>query len=133
MRVTPWLGRELNAPARATYPAPANHGCRSPKNSGEAPQSEPHRAFCPEKTRAASNRRRMCHYRHCPGEIMRLLTLLILRLMAVVLLCLTVAIGALVLEAHSSIESDVAATGARVNSHLQSLYWQHLVWRDGMT
>jgi signal transduction histidine kinase len=64
---------------------------------------------------------------------MRLLTLLILRLMAVVLLCLTVAIGALVLEAHSSIESDVAATGARVNSHLQSLYWQHLVWRDGMT
>lgn len=63
---------------------------------------------------------------------MRILTLLILRLMAVVLLCLTVAIGALVLEAHSSIEADVAATGARVNGHLQSLYWQHLLWRDGM-
>ena len=63
---------------------------------------------------------------------MRLLTLLILRLMAVVLLCLTVAIGCLVFEAHRSIEADVAATGTRVNQHLQSLYWQHLLWRDGM-
>jgi two-component system sensor histidine kinase UhpB len=53
---------------------------------------------------------------------MRLLTLLILRLMAVVLLCLMVAIGALVFEAHHSIEADVAATGSRVNQHLQSLY-----------
>jgi signal transduction histidine kinase len=52
--------------------------------------------------------------------------------MGVVLLCLTVAIGALVLEAHNSIEGDVAATGARVNKHLQSLYWTHLMWRDGM-
>jgi two-component system, NarL family, sensor histidine kinase UhpB len=63
---------------------------------------------------------------------MRLLILLILRLMAVVLLCLTVAIGCLVIEAHRSIEVDVAATGTRVNQHLQSLYWQHLLWRDGM-
>ncbi len=63
---------------------------------------------------------------------MRLLTLLILRLMAVVLLCLTVAIGCLVYDAHRSIEADVAATGARVNQHLQAIYWPHLLWRDGM-
>lgn len=63
---------------------------------------------------------------------MRLLTLLVLRLMAVVLLCLTVAIGCLTFDAHRSIESDVAATAGRVNQHLKSLYWQHLMWRDGM-
>lgn len=63
---------------------------------------------------------------------MRLLTLLVLRLMAVVLLCLTVAIGCLIIDAHRSIESDVSATGARVTGHLQGLYWQHLLWRDGM-
>jgi two-component system, NarL family, sensor histidine kinase UhpB len=63
---------------------------------------------------------------------MRLLTLLILRIMAVVLLCLAVAIGCLTFDAHRSIENDVAATAARVNNHLQGIYWQHLVWRDGM-
>lgn len=63
---------------------------------------------------------------------MRLLTLLVMRLMAVVLLCLTVAIGCLIFDAHRSIESDVSATSARVNQHLQGLYWQHLLWRNGM-
>lgn len=63
---------------------------------------------------------------------MRLLTLLVLRLMAVVLVCLVVAIGCLIADAHRSIESDVAATGKRVNQHLQGLYWQHLIWRNGM-
>jgi len=63
---------------------------------------------------------------------MRLLTLLVLRLMAVVRLCLTVVIGCLVFGTHRSIESDVSATGSRVNQHLQGLYWQHLLWRDGM-
>lgn len=62
---------------------------------------------------------------------MRLLTLLVLRIMAVVLLCLTVAIACLIFDAHRSIESDVSATGARVNQHLQGLYWQRLLWRDG--
>lgn len=63
---------------------------------------------------------------------MRLLTLLVLRLMGVVLLCLLFAIGALVFDTHRSIEQDVSATGSRVNTHLQSLYWQHLLWRNGM-
>jgi two-component system, NarL family, sensor histidine kinase UhpB len=62
---------------------------------------------------------------------MRLLTLLIIRLMAVVLLCLAAAIGCLVWDAHRSIESDVASTAARVNQRLQGLYWQQLLWRNG--
>jgi len=63
---------------------------------------------------------------------MRLLTLLVMRLMVVVLLCLTAAIGCLVWDAHRSIETDVASTAARVNQRLQNLYWQHLMWRNGM-
>lgn len=63
---------------------------------------------------------------------MRLLTLLVLRLMAVVLLCLLLAIGWLIFDAHRAIESDVSATSVRVNTHLQGLYWQRLLWRDGM-
>jgi signal transduction histidine kinase len=38
----------------------------------------------------------------------------------------------LIIDAHRSIESDVAATSLRVNQHLQGLYWQRLLWRDGM-
>lgn len=63
---------------------------------------------------------------------MRLLTLLVIRLMAVVLLCLAATIGCLVWDAHRSIEADVASTATRVNQRLQALYWQHLLWRDGM-
>ncbi|MBR2536955.1 MAG: sensor histidine kinase [Hyphomicrobium sp.] len=62
---------------------------------------------------------------------MRLLALLIIRLMAVVLACLAVAIGCLVLETHRSIEADVAGTSLRISQRLQALYWQRLLWRDG--
>ncbi|MFT3730670.1 MAG: histidine kinase [Hyphomicrobium sp.] len=62
---------------------------------------------------------------------MRLLTLLLIRLMAVVLLCLAAAIGCLVWDAHRSIESDVTSTASRVNARLQALYWQQLLWRNG--
>jgi len=64
---------------------------------------------------------------------MRLLTLLVLRLMMAVLLCLTVAIACLVWEAHRSIEADVSATATRVDQRLQALYWQHLMWRNGIS
>ena len=63
---------------------------------------------------------------------MRLLTLLVIRLMAVVLLCLTVATGCLIFDAHRAIENDVGATASRVNQHLQGLYWQHLLFRNGL-
>lgn len=64
---------------------------------------------------------------------MRLLTLLIIRLMAAVLLCLSVAIACLVWDAHRSIEADVAATATRVNQRLQALYWQHMLWHNGIS
>jgi signal transduction histidine kinase len=63
---------------------------------------------------------------------MRLLTLLLIRLMVVVVLCLAVAIGCLVWDAHRSIEADVSSTATRVDQRLQALYWQHLLWRNGM-
>jgi hypothetical protein len=63
---------------------------------------------------------------------MRLLTLLIIRLMAVVQFCLAVAAVYLVWDGQRAIESDVASTATRVNQRLQTLYWQHLLWRDGM-
>jgi two-component system, NarL family, sensor histidine kinase UhpB len=64
---------------------------------------------------------------------MRLLRLLVMRLMAAVVLCLSVAIAGLVWDAHRSIEGDVAATASRVNQRLQALYWQNLVWQNGIT
>jgi hypothetical protein len=64
---------------------------------------------------------------------MRLLTLLVLRLTTAVLLCLTIAIAGLVWEAHRSIEADVSATAARVDQRLKTLYWQHLMWRNGIS
>ncbi|MFA5957661.1 sensor histidine kinase [Hyphomicrobium sp.] len=64
---------------------------------------------------------------------MRLLTLLLLRLMAAVLLCLSLSIAGLVWDAHRSIEADVAATATRVDQRLQALYWQHLMWRNGIS
>lgn len=63
---------------------------------------------------------------------MRLLTLLVMRLMAAVLLCLSVAIACLVYDAHRSIDADVIATSARVDQRLQGLYWQHMMWRNGI-
>ncbi|MBS0252180.1 MAG: sensor histidine kinase [Proteobacteria bacterium] len=64
---------------------------------------------------------------------MRLLTLLLLRLMAAVLLCLTLTIVGLVWDAHRSIEADVSATATRVDQRLRALYWQHLMWRNGIS
>jgi two-component system, NarL family, sensor histidine kinase UhpB len=65
------------------------------------------------------------------GIALRLLTLLILRLMAVVLLCLTLAIGWITVDSHHAIEVETAASADRVNRHFQSIYWQVLLWRGG--
>lgn len=63
---------------------------------------------------------------------MRLLPLLFLRLMGVVVLCLALAIGWLILDSHRRIAADSDATAARMSQHLQGLYWQRLLWRDGV-
>ncbi|MFA5899974.1 MAG: histidine kinase [Hyphomicrobium sp.] len=64
---------------------------------------------------------------------MNLLAHLIARLVAVVLLCLVGAIGWVMLDAHSSIERETAASADRVGRHLEALYWQKLLWRGGMS
>lgn len=62
---------------------------------------------------------------------MRLLSLLIMRLMALVLLCLAIAIMFVTVDTHSAMDRETASSAARVSQHLQSLYWQKLLWRDG--
>jgi two-component system, NarL family, sensor histidine kinase UhpB len=63
---------------------------------------------------------------------MHLLLLLIGRLVAVVLLCLAATVTWVMIDAHRSIDADTAATADRLGQRLQSLYWQKLLWRDGM-
>lgn len=64
---------------------------------------------------------------------MSLLMHLLVRLVAVVVLCLAGAFWWVMLDAHRSIERETAASADRMGRQLQSLYWQKLVWRDGMS
>jgi signal transduction histidine kinase len=64
---------------------------------------------------------------------MNLLLHLIGRLIAVVLLCLAGAVAWIMVDAHRSIEAETAATAERVSQRLEALYWQKLVWQDGMS
>lgn len=63
---------------------------------------------------------------------MNLLMRLILRLFAVVALCLAGAVTWIGIDTHRSIDASVGASAARVSQHLQALYWQTLLWRGGM-
>lgn len=63
---------------------------------------------------------------------MHLLVHLVGRLLAVVLLCLAGAIGWVMIDAHRSVEGEMAATADRVSQRLEGLYWQKLLWRGGM-
>lgn len=64
---------------------------------------------------------------------MHLLLHLIGRLVAVVAVCLTTAVAWVMIDAHRAIDADAAATAERVGQRLESLYWQKLLWRDGMS
>ncbi|WP_342028760.1 sensor histidine kinase [Hyphomicrobium facile] len=55
------------------------------------------------------------------------------RLLAVVLLCLAGAIGWVMIDAHRSIDAQTTATADRVSQRLTGLYWQKLVWRNGVS
>jgi signal transduction histidine kinase len=63
---------------------------------------------------------------------MNLLTHLIVRLVAVVLLCLLGAIGWIMVDAYRSIERETVASADRMGRQLEGLYWQKLLWRGGM-
>lgn len=64
---------------------------------------------------------------------MHLLLHLIGRLIAVVAICLTTAVSWVMIDAHRAIETDAQATAERVGERLESLYWQKLLWREGMS
>jgi two-component system sensor histidine kinase UhpB len=63
---------------------------------------------------------------------MNLLTHLVARLVAVVLVCLVGAIGWVMVDAHRSIGRETTASADRMGRQLEALYWQKLVWRGGM-
>lgn len=63
---------------------------------------------------------------------MRLLVLLIGRLAAVVLLCLAATVAWATVDARRALDADTVATADRVAERMQNLYWQKLLWRDGM-
>ncbi|CAN5424657.1 histidine kinase [soil metagenome] len=63
---------------------------------------------------------------------MRLLIGLVSRLAAVVLLCLSCAVGWVLFDAHRTIQADTAASADRVAQNLQNLYWRELLWREGV-
>lgn len=62
---------------------------------------------------------------------MRLVVRLVLRLVAVALACLAVAVVWSMADAHRSIEKETASTAERVGTQLQAIYWQELLWRGG--
>jgi two-component system, NarL family, sensor histidine kinase UhpB len=63
---------------------------------------------------------------------MRLLLHVVLRLAAVVLLCLAAAIGWILIETHRASEAETAASAERVALALENLYWRELLWRGGL-
>lgn len=63
---------------------------------------------------------------------MRLLFQLVLRLVAVVALCLICAVGWVMVDAHRQIEDQTAATADRVARDLSTVYWREILWRGSM-
>ncbi|HEY9344961.1 MAG TPA: hypothetical protein VIQ53_06585, partial [Inquilinus sp.] len=64
---------------------------------------------------------------------MNLFVHLVLRLAAVVLLCLACAVGWVLVDTHRAIETAAAASADRVAGTLETLYWRELMWRGGLS
>lgn len=63
---------------------------------------------------------------------MQLIVRLLLRLAGVVLLCLSLAIGWVMLDAHRTIHAETAASAERVAHELENLFWREILWRGSM-
>ncbi len=63
---------------------------------------------------------------------MRLLTALVLRLMFVVLFCLSLTVVWILLSTHHSIDAAATQSAQRVEAQLRGIYWQQLLWRNGL-
>lgn len=64
---------------------------------------------------------------------MQLLFHLVMRLVGVASLCLAGAVGWSMHDAHRAVEAAASASADRAGERLQALYWQKLLWRDGMS
>lgn len=64
---------------------------------------------------------------------MRLLAHLLLGILAVVLLCLAATTAWVLRDAHNGIETATRTSAERAVQQLQAVYWQELVWRDGLS
>jgi two-component system sensor histidine kinase UhpB len=63
---------------------------------------------------------------------MNLFAHLILRLAAVVFVCLICAVGWVLIDSHRAIEREATASADRVAGALETLYWRELLWRGGL-
>ena len=63
---------------------------------------------------------------------MTLLRSLLIRMAAVVFLCLAVTVGLVLLQGRRDLERATGASADRAAARIQALYWQELVWRDGL-
>ena len=63
---------------------------------------------------------------------MRLLARLLLGIAAIVVVCLAVTTGVILRDTHARIEAATASSADRAAQALGALYWQELVWRDGL-
>lgn len=66
------------------------------------------------------------------GPTMHLLAHLIARIAAIVLLCLLCTAGWVMFDAHRTIVAETTASAERVRDHLAGVFWNRLLWRDGM-
>lgn len=64
---------------------------------------------------------------------MRLMSYLIMRLMVVVLSCLSIAALWVVVDTHRSIERETVESAGRIGKHLEALYWNKLVLRNNFS
>jgi two-component system, NarL family, sensor histidine kinase UhpB len=93
------------------------------------------RAFCPQLKQVLQLAPDFVPYCGQPAQevMMRLLSHLILRLLGVVLLCLSLAVVWVVVDTHRTLERETAGSADRMGRHLEALYWQKLVWRNGLS
>lgn len=63
---------------------------------------------------------------------MQLILRLVLRLVAVTLVCLAVTIAWVMVEAHRAVEAEAEASANRVARDLENLFWREILWRGSM-
>ncbi|QGM46517.1 sensor histidine kinase [Methylocystis heyeri] len=63
---------------------------------------------------------------------MGLIVRLVMQLCAIAVFCLALTTGWIMIDAHSSLETETAASADRVSHELETLFWRELLWRHSM-